>query len=61
MKIIFTVYNNMQITKEMKNIPRIGDTIPLFFQPWPKVTEVIWFPAAVSKEFKNIDVLIMVE
>lgn len=53
--------NKDTITKKMKTVPRIGDTIPLFFNPWPKVKQVMWFPEEVYETFKNADALIFLE
>jgi len=38
------------------DIPRIGDTIPIFYEPYPKVIEVIWFPHKVLPELKDTEV-----
>lgn len=50
-------------TNDMDYIPRIGDTIPIFYQPWPKVIKVIWFPEKALPELKgkHIDVIIKVD
>ena len=29
-------------------IPRIGDTVPFFWHPYPKVSQVIWFPEYIT-------------
>ena len=63
MKVLFVdVFGNQEI-EDCCGVPRIGDTIPLFYEPYPKVTNVIWFPEKVSPILvgKNIDVMIWVE
>ena len=47
----------------LKGAPRIGDTIPLFYEPWPTVYVVSWLPEKISDRFKgkNIDLLVMVK
>ena len=47
----------------MDHIPRIGDVIPFFYTPFPKVIEVIWFPEKYKPDLKGTDttVLILVE
>ncbi len=45
----------------MEFIPRIGDTIPLFHAPYPKVAQVVWFPEETYEGMEKIDVFIVVE
>lgn len=49
--------------KDMDYIPRVGELIPLFYQPYPRVTQVAWFPEKILPELegKHVDVLITVE
>lgn len=58
---IMTEFGNSE-TVEMKHVPRIGDTIPLFGKPFPKVQNVIWFPEKVDPELvgKGINVIVLV-
>jgi hypothetical protein len=44
-------------------IPRIGDTIPLFYTPAPRVNRVCFLPEKVMPELsgQNIDAVVTVE
>lgn len=44
-------------------IPRVGDTVPLFYNPAPKVTIVCFLPEKLMPELegKNIDAVVCVE
>lgn len=53
--------------RTMRTVPCIGDSIPVFkYHPFPKVTEVLWFPEEAFPGIKNscretIHVMITVE
>ena len=61
MKIFFVNQYEQYEVREMKSIPRIGDTIPLFYQPYPVVTRVVWLPGEFDEKLKEYDVFITVE
>jgi len=48
---------------ELPGIPRVGDTIPLFFTPAPKVQIVCWMPEELLPELNGsgIEAVITVE
>jgi len=62
-KVMFSNQYGQNTTKEMEHIPRIGDTIPVFHEPYPKVKAVVWFPEMVMHDFRDmgVDVLVTVE
>lgn len=52
-KVIFrTEFNQIEI-KETKIIPRLGDTLPMFYKPYPSVYKIILFPD--MNELRNLD------
>ena len=63
MKVLVINNFNQQEIVDLPAIPRIGDTIPLFFSPAPRVKVVCWLPENVLPELKGsgIDVVINVE
>ena len=50
MKILVITEFGQSETADFPEAPRIGDTIPLFFKPYPKVTSVCWLPHKVMPE-----------
>jgi hypothetical protein len=55
-------FGNSEI-KEMPIVPRIGDTLPLFYNPAPKVNGVVLLPHLMESSLmdKNLDALVTVE
>lgn len=53
------------VIKETNIIPRLGDKVCLFYQPYPTVTNIIFWPdESLKKEFgftENIDVIITLD
>lgn len=49
-------------TLQLPIVPRIGDTIPVFYQPWPKVNGVVLKPEKAFPELvnENFDAVITV-
>ena len=45
----------------MKGVPRVGDLIPWFYTPTPKVDQVIWLPGKLQESFEDYDVVIHVK
>lgn len=47
---------------EMNYMPRVGEVVPLFYKPFPHVTQVACLPEKIMPELegKNIDALITV-
>lgn len=43
-KVMFINRYGKNEIKDMDYIPRVGELIPLFYQPYPRVTQVAWFP-----------------
>jgi len=41
-------------------IPRIGDTLPLFYKPWPKVQIVCLLPEKFDPSLKGYDAIVTV-
>lgn len=62
-KVMFINRYGKNEIKDMDYIPRVGELIPLFYQPYPRVTQVAWFPEKILPELecKHVDVLITVE
>ena len=62
-RVMITTPSGFSRVEDMDNIPRIGDTIPLFYQPYPTVIKVIWLPTEIEGELipKDINVLIVCE
>lgn len=62
-KVMFISKFGKNEVRDMDYIPRAGDLIPIFYQPYPRVTQVAWFPEKISPELEgnHIDVLITVE
>jgi hypothetical protein len=60
---VAVVSNFSQEVVDLPGVPRVGDTIPLFWTPAPKVTHVCWMPEKMMPEIagKGIDVVITVE
>jgi hypothetical protein len=64
MKVLFTNHFGQTRTEKMEHIPRIGDTIPFFYSPYPRVKSVVWFPNEMDTSTllpSDIDVMILVE
>lgn len=59
-KVLIADKFGQQQIEDMDYIPRIGDTMPIFYQPYPKVIEVIWFPEKTMPELKHIHVIVYV-
>ena len=45
---------------ELPLIQRVGDTIPLFYKPYPKVKQVMLMPEKAFPDLKGIDAAITV-
>ena len=62
-KVMFVTKFGENEIKDMDYVPRTGDMIPIFYQPYPRVTQVAWFPENILPEIKgkHVDVLITVE
>lgn len=62
-KVMFINRYGKNEIKDMDYIPRVDELIPLFYQPYPRVTQVAWFPEKILPELegKHVDVLITVE
>lgn len=64
MNVLLTNHFGQTRKEKMEHIPRIGDTIPFFYTPYPKVKTVIWFPNEMDSSSlltTDIDVMILVE
>jgi hypothetical protein len=61
MKVLFINGHGHSESHDMECAPRIGDTIPLFYKPYPKVTGVMWLPEKVDPAMKGFDCVITVE
>jgi len=62
-KVMFVNQFGQAETKDMDYIPRIGDIVPVFCEPFLKVKAVEWFPEMIMPElkFSGVDVLVTVE
>ena len=38
----------MQVTSNVQSVPRVGDSIDIFYEPHPVVKKVIWFPSTAT-------------
>ena len=52
-KVMIVSSFGQSVIHQMPIIPRIGDTIPLFYNPRPKVLSVVLLPELFSDEFKD--------
>jgi len=61
-RVMFISGSGVGEVKDMEFIPSVGDIIPIFYQPYPRVTQVAWFPEKILPDLdgKCIDVLITV-
>ena len=62
-KVMFVNKFGNNEVRDMSHIPRNGDLVPIFYQPYPRVTKVAWFPEKILPELegREIDVLITLE
>jgi hypothetical protein len=63
---IISILNNKCCLKLTDCVPRVGDSVGMFYTPMPKVTDVVWWPH--QEEIKkmipnnvNVDVIVFVE
>lgn len=62
-KVMFVDARGNNETYDMVNVPRKGDTVPLFNRSHLKVSVVLWFPEKLLPELADngIDVVITLE
>lgn len=64
--LIISKYGTVE-SKQVNHIPRIGEKIGMFYQPYPTVQEIIWWPdsdvirSLGFDDSENIEVIIAVE
>lgn len=48
MKVLFVTKYGQNCFKDLSFIPRLGDSMDLFYRPYPKVTAVLLFPTLTT-------------
>jgi hypothetical protein len=66
---VISVIKKSGVIKYSDSVPRVGESVQMFYTPMPKVTDVVWWPndsdlkvlMMNSAESADVDVIVFVE